>query len=191
MMEMNCYQEITLIPDDVGVSVSFLWSKVFFQLHLLLANEKEKRGKGIFAVSFPQYQEKTLGNKVRIWAENQEDLEALNIQHVLHRFQGYIHITSVRNIGKKHGWAIYKRYQPDSSIYQKAKRYSKRHNISYEEACNIMKSKKREQYPYIQLHSASNQQKFSLFIKKIVVDEKHIQSFSAYGLSTNSTVPEF
>lgn len=190
-MRMKYYQEITLLPDDMGISTAFLWSKVFFQLHLALAAEKEKRGKGIFAVSFPQYQKEGLGNKLRVFAENETDLEDLHLACVLQRFQEYLHITGVRPVRRSHGWAVYKRYQPDSSVHQKAKRYSKRHHVAYEEACSLMKSKKKEKLPYIPLHSASNGQTFSLFIQKTTADEEHIQSFSAYGLSTDSTVPEF
>lgn len=188
---MKYYQEITLLPDDMGISTAFLWSKVFFQLHLVLAAEKEKRGKGIFAVSFPQYQKEGLGNKLRVFAENETALEDLHLANVLQRFQEYVHITGVRPVRKNHSWAVYKRYQPDSSVHQKAKRYSQRHQVTYEEACSLIKSKKKEKFPYILLHSASNGQTFSLFIQKKDVDEKHIQNFSAYGLSTDSTVPEF
>ncbi len=190
-MGMKYYQEITLLPDDTGISTAFLWSKVFFQLHLVLAAEKEKRGKGIFAVSFPQYHKEGLGTKLRVFAENEAALEELHLANVLQRFQEYVHITGVRPVRKNHSWAVYKRYQPDGSVHQKAKRYSKRHDVTYEEACRIMKSKKKETLPYIPLRSASNKQTFSLFIQKTTADEKHIQSFSAYGLSTDSTVPEF
>lgn len=188
---MNCYQEIQLISDTKEIPISFLWSKVYMRLHLALAQEKEKRGKGIFAVSFPQYQAHTLGNILRIFAETREDLETLNMKHVLQHLQEYVHITGVRDIQKQHGWAIYKRYQPDGTVQRKARRYSRRHRVSYEEACHILKSKPRKTVPYIQLRSASSQQTFSLFIQRIETNEKQGQSFSAYGLSQNATVPEF
>lgn len=54
---MNYYQDITLIPDG-EVSLSFLWTKVFTQLHLALAEEKRREGMVKTALAFPAYQDK-------------------------------------------------------------------------------------------------------------------------------------
>ena len=40
---MNFYQEITLIP-DAEISPYFLWSKVYTQLHIALADVKNQHG---------------------------------------------------------------------------------------------------------------------------------------------------
>ena len=76
---MNYYQDITLIPDG-EVSLSFLWTKVFTQLHLALAEEKRREGMVKTALAFPAYQDKGLGNKIRIFAPSAELLERLHLE---------------------------------------------------------------------------------------------------------------
>lgn len=51
---MNYYQDITLIPNG-EVSLSFLWTKVFTQLHLVLAEEQRREGMVKTALAFPAY----------------------------------------------------------------------------------------------------------------------------------------
>ena len=45
MTAMLYYQEITLLP-DAETSVNFLWTKVFTQLHIALADRKNKQSRG-------------------------------------------------------------------------------------------------------------------------------------------------
>lgn len=59
---MEYYQEITLLP-CAEVSLAFLWTKVFTQLHIAFADEKNKSGHNPYAVSFPEYRETDLGEK--------------------------------------------------------------------------------------------------------------------------------
>lgn len=59
---MEYYQEITLLP-CAEVSLAFLWTKVFTQLHIAFADEKNKSGHNPYAVSFPEYRETGLGEK--------------------------------------------------------------------------------------------------------------------------------
>ena len=81
---MNYYQDITLIPDG-EVSLSFLWTKVFTQLHLALVEEKRREGMVKTALAFPAYQDKGLGNKIRILAPSAEQLERLHLEQGLER----------------------------------------------------------------------------------------------------------
>lgn len=191
---MQYYQDITLLPDE-GASVNFLWGKVFAALHLALAEQKNAHGVTSIAVAFPQYGETSLGNKLRVLAEEQPVLELLAVKQVLRRFDEYVHITGIRNIpaARIKGYAVYSRYQPDSSVHQKARRYSARHqDISYEQALAMMKSKDRTtKLPYIQLRSMTNHNPFRLFIKKTAAEPAGCREFGSYGLSANSPVPEF
>ena len=59
---MEYYQEITLLP-CAEVSLAFLWTKVFTQLHIAFADEKNKSGHVPYAISFPEYEEKGLERK--------------------------------------------------------------------------------------------------------------------------------
>ena len=51
---MKYYQEVTLLPNE-EITPNFLWSKVYNQLHLALADVKNKNGIDGIGISFPQY----------------------------------------------------------------------------------------------------------------------------------------
>lgn len=191
---MKYYQDITLIPDG-EVTLSFLWTKIFTQLHLTLAEEQRREGIVKTALAFPTYQDKGLGNKIRILAPSAEQLERLHLKQMLGRLSDYVHMTNVREIMEHRitGYSIYSRYQPDESVERKARRYVQRHEgISYEEAIHLLNQQRKESdLPYIQIKSLSSSQRFSLFIKKKSCKEEQQGLFSAYGLSDRATVPEF
>lgn len=193
---MEYYQEITLLP-CAEVSLAFLWTKVFTQLHIAFADEKNKSGHNPYAVSFPEYRETDLGEKIRVFAEAQE-LERLNLYKVLGRLLDYVHCTSIRKVPERKvqerkTYAIYSRYQPEGSIRVKAKRYAKRHpGVTIEEAARLLQGKRKSvRLPYIQMKSFSRGGTFSLFIKKRVEEESALTECGTYGLSNNRTVPEF
>ena len=96
---MEYYQEITLLP-CAEVSLAFLWTKVFTQLHIAFADEKNKSGHNPYAVSFPEYRETGLGEKIRVFAEAQE-LERLNLSKVLGHLFDYVHCTSIRKVPER------------------------------------------------------------------------------------------
>jgi len=188
------YQEITLIPDG-ETPAFFLMSRVFVQIHLALGNWKNQTGSQPFGISFPQYEEKSLGEKIRIFAESRELLEKLDMEGSLKRLKDYVHLTSIRKVPMNRitGYASFSRYQPDSSVKQKARRFSARHpSTSYEEALSQMKQKK-EDYgkPFIHMKSLSGGQKFNLFIAKTPQAEEMRGFFSTYGLSRDASLPEF
>ena len=157
---MEYYQEITLLP-CAEVSLAFLWTKVFTQLHIAFADEKNKSGHNPYAVSFPEYRETDLGEKIRVFAEAQE-LERLNLPKVLGRLLDYVHCTSIRKVPERKVqerkiYAVYSRYQPEGSIRVKAKRYAKRHpGVTIEEAARLLQGKRKSvRLPYIQMKSFS------------------------------------
>lgn len=188
------YQEITLIPDG-ETPAFFLMSRVFVQIHLALGHWKNHTGSQPFGISFPQYGEKSLGAKIRIFAESREQLEKLDMEGSLERLKDYVHLTSIRKVPMNRitGYASFSRYQPDSSVEQKARRFSARHpSTSYEEALSLMKQKK-EDYgkPFIHMKSLSGGQKFNLFIEKTPQAKEMRGFFSTYGLSRDASLPEF
>ena len=86
----------------------------------------------------------------------------------------------------------YSRYQPEATAMRKARRYAKRHDMSIEEAQKLFPALTHKvQYPYIQLESMTNHHRFSLFIQKKEAVEQPCEGFSAYGLSTETSVPDF
>ena len=191
---MNYYQDITLIPDG-EVSPSFLWTKVFTLLHLALAEEQRREGMVKTALAFPAYQDKGLGNKIRILAPSAEQLERLHLEQGLERLSDYVHLTKIRKIVERRitGYSIYSRYQPDESVERKARRYARRHEgVSYKDALNLLNQREKTyELPYIQLKSVSTAQTFSLFIKKTSCQSEQPGTLSTYGLSDNASVPEF
>lgn len=192
---MNYYQEIQLLPNG-EVSLAFLWTKMFTQLHLALAAEKNRGGIGKVAVAFPDYQDKVLGNRIRVLSLERETLEMLDLKQALVRLQDdYVKLTEIRKISDQSitGYSIYSRYQPDESVERKARRYVRRHDgVSYEDALCLL-SRRKETYglPFIQMKSLSTAQSFSLFIKKTLCQIEQSGTFSTYGLSDRASVPEF
>ena len=127
---MKYYQEITLIP-DAEIPPDFLWTKVYAQIHLAFADRENIDHKQIYGVSFPEYADESMGEKARVFAPEEADLKKLDLKKALRRLSDYVHITSIREVpeSKVKGYVKFARYQPDSSIARKARRYAKRHSV--------------------------------------------------------------
>ena len=200
---MKFFQEITLI-DQAEISPYFIWSKLYTQLHIGLAEIKDANEKVNIGISFPKYiyeqgdetqkSKVHLGNKLRIFAETQADLEKLNISKWLERLTDYLHITSIREVpeAKISGYATYSRKQVKTNAERLARHRVKRGDIGFDEALarysNVVTT---TDLPYIQMKSLTSDKSFKLFIEKKLTDKSETQVFSTYGLSSVSTVPEF
>lgn len=209
------YQEITLLPNS-EISLAFLWTKVYTQLHLAFVSQKHTPNGGSFAVSFPEYAEgkqKGLGHTVRVFAETKEALQALNLDKALERLLDYVRLTTIREIPMRRlkGYAIYSRQHAPHSREQVARRLARRHGLPVEqeaarlakkslqserlvtkecEASEKMKKSIRD-LPYIQMQSLTNRHKYNLFIHKQPTSSASASPFSFYGLSPEAAVPEF
>lgn len=165
---MKYYQEITLIP-DAEIPPDFLWTKVYAQIHLAFADRENIDHKQIYGVSFPEYADESMGEKARVFAPEEADLKKLDLKKALRRLSDYVHITSIREVpeSKVKGYVKFARYQPDSSIARKARRYAKRHPEVTEKAAFKMLKQREEKYdlPFIQLKSLSTGQP-SIFSSK-------------------------
>lgn len=204
---MKFYQEITLI-DQAEISPYFIWSKLYTQLHIALAEIKDESDKVGIGVSFPQYifEEKVtnkkakinLGKKLRLFAQSEPDLKKLDIRRWFERLEDYVHITSIREVPKEvQGYAIYKRKQVKTNAQRLARHRVKRGDIGFDEALarysNVVTT---TNLPYIEMGSLSTsdeqtKRRFKLFIEKQPAEKSEIQVFSTYGLSSVSSVPEF
>ncbi len=199
---MRYYQEVTLLPSQ-EISLAFLWTKVFRQLHLGFVSMKDEKDCIPVGVSFPGYQlpsrergkkvPGSMGNVIRLFAEDTDTLEKLGADKYLERLRDFVHITRIRPVPEKtSGYAVYHRVHSAKSIAQKARRYAKRHDISYEEAEKRFSEENLEvKLPYMQISSLTNRNQFSLFIKKEMKGQQTNGKFNVYGLSSDSTVPEF
>ncbi len=194
---MKFYLEITLLSNP-EVNVHFLWSKVFQQLHLGLVEIQDTQKQVPIGVSFPEYvvgeKFSLLGSKCRLFAADQAMLENLNIGKWLQRLSDYVHVTSIRPVPNQvTGYAIYQRQQVKTNPESLARRYARRHQLSFDEAWQKYSSMQPPSIstPFIRLNSLSSGQTFCLWIKKMAVQEALIGQYSSYGLSATSTVPEF
>lgn len=194
---MRFYLEITLLPNP-GIGINFLWSKVFQQIHLGLVEMQDEQGRIPVGVSFPEYKtgEKysVLGRKLRLLAGEEAALGRFDAVRRLSRLSDYVHCTGIRPVPEKlTGYAIYQRQQPKTGSERLARRYAKRHNVDYDTALARYSAMPHKTIatPFIHLKSLSGDQEFCLWIKKTVVAELSGRTFSSYGLSAASSVPEF
>jgi CRISPR-associated endonuclease Csy4 len=214
---MKHYIEITLIENS-DINLFGLWSKVFQQIHLGLAEMPDDQGRVPIGLSFPEYvtgeKYSLLGGKLRLLAKDEATLSQFNARKWLSRLNDYVHCTGIRPVPEKlTGYAVYQREQPKTNKERLARRYAKRHNVDYDTALNgaVVLSVKSDQHaecnkmemrysemahqtitaPFIRLKSLSGGNEFCLWIKKTVVKEPSDMAFSSYGLSAVSTVPEF
>lgn len=210
---MKYYQELTLLP-CAEVPAYFIWSKIYQQLHLGFVSQKDETGHVPIGVSFPDYKDKpikktasgnekeeidsavtlcALGLKLRLFAMEESILKEFDVKSLLVRLSDYVHITQVRPVPNKlKGYASYCRFHQKNSVEQKARRYAKRHNISYEESLKLFPDREfNKVVPFIQLKSLTNKHPFRLFIRKIIKNQNTESNFGTYGLSDTSTVPEF
>lgn len=191
---MKFYQELTLLENS-DIAWFTLWSKTFQQIHLALVETLEN-DKSRFGIAFPEYRDNIhLGSKLRVFAESESDLVALDLNKWLSRLTDYIHIKSIRPLPDNvQSYASFSRYQPGNLNKERlARRRAKRHNETYEQALehyNGLQPKKIRE-PFIRLKSLSNGESHCIFIRKASAEMPVNEGFSSYGLSKKSTVPDF
>jgi CRISPR-associated endonuclease Csy4 len=203
---MEFYQEITLM-EQAEISIHFLWSKVYTQLHLAFVEQQNEQEKIPFGVSFPQYkvnqqkQSSFLGLKIRVFAHSEIELRQLNLEKWLERLIDYVHLTKPREVpqDKVVGYALFYRVNPRLSLKQRIANQAQRRNISLDEAKQHFEKYVEQPMlePYISLKSLSAKREenidrfYNLYIGKSPADEAKDGKFGTYGLSRTVTVPEF
>lgn len=212
---MGFYLEITLLHNP-EVGLNFLWSKVFQQLHLGFVETQDAENRMSIGAGFPKYRAEdkrfSLGDKCRLFAADEAALECFNTPRRLSRLSDYLHCTGIRPVPDKvTGYAIYRRERPKTNPERLARRYAKRHGLDLATALNTTVELKTPAadagypttfryadmavpsvaLPFIRLQSLSGGQTFCLWIAKTEVAAPVAGGFSAYGLSSAATVPEF
>jgi len=209
---MKVYQEITLLPSDSDdISHSFLWERLYIQLHLALAEVADSDGLVNVGFSFPKYREgekRSLGNKIRIFADSVQVLDSLNLDKWLGRLTDYIHVKKVKAVPDKvDGYAFFNRLNDKSNSEKLARRRAKNLGVSLDEAraffmdreARRQPEKELTQYPFVSMLSLNTKSKFPLTITRELVGESVFNGgFSTYGLSVkrketrgDSSVPLF
>jgi len=212
---MNFYQEITLLP-DTEVNLGLIWQKTYQQLHLALAENKISEHESAIGVSFPKYGDKPfpLGDKLRLFASTEAQLQQLDVGRWLNRLTDYTHFTSIRAVPSNiDGLVCFKRKQFKSAakieadierraLYQAEKDHRPIEDVradlvaqKYDGKCDL---------PFVYMTSlssykdggSSDRKKFRLFIEKENVEKAQAGAFNCYGLSSRNpdkqaTVPWF
>jgi CRISPR-associated endonuclease Csy4 len=201
MSQLTHFQEITLIPDP-DIAPYFIWSKLFNQLHIALADVKNKHNIDSIGVSFPDYyyddkkeQSSKLGLKLRVFAPSQKDLETLNLAKWLERLTDYVHIKGIKEVGDKAtGYVSVHRYR-FKPVDMQAESLANKLGVSYEDAMvTVNKRVPERSVPYIQMRSQTNQSNYRLRILQKSCDEPKAGSFNPYGMngmSDHVTVPHW
>jgi CRISPR-associated endonuclease Csy4 len=194
---MKVYQEIRLL-ESPEIPLHFLWSKVFQQIHLGLVEIQDDQGGVPIGISFPEYvtgqKFSILGDKLRLFAIDEMTLARFDVAKWLARLSDYVHWTGIRPVPEKiTAYAFFQREQPKTSKERLARRYAKRHHIDYDSAYQRYSEMPHKSIatPFIRLKSLSGNQEFCLWIKKSTATESTGTTFSSYGLSAVSTVPDF
>lgn len=191
---MKYYLDITLLP-DAEANLGFLWQKVYQQVHLALVENKIAENESAIAVSFPQYGDKEfpLGNKLRLFAETQDQFKQLDMGKWLNRLTDYTHITSLKKVPLTvNKYACFKRKQFKSNLIKEAKRRAKYKNESLEMALAHFKHYQTEtKLPFISMKSLTKDEQFKLFIERDIFDKSKNGGFGCYGLSKGGLVPWF
>ena len=197
---MKYYLDITLLP-DAEASIGFIWQKVYQQMHIALAENKVAKNQSAIALSFPKYGGKfPLGNTLRLLADEQSQLEKLNVEKWLSRLTDYTHLKSIKAVpATVSKYACFKRKQFKSNLEREAKRRAKYKGETFEEALAHFQSyQTKTELPFINMTSLSTDgdvslnRNFKLFIQKEMVGEQKNGLFNCYGLSKDqATIPWF
>lgn len=196
---MYYFNELSLIADE-SVTPNFVMSKVMDVLHLCFVNLQKELGHNPVGLSFPEYRydaegkgetNGTLGTKIRLYAQDEAHLTALNLKQQLRRFEDYVHVRAVREDQAKFGFACFKRVQFRSSVERLARRRMEFAGESLEQAKQHFHdfTEQTTDLPFVHLHSQSSEQAFRLFIAKQKVEAPTLWQFSSYGLSATVGVP--
>jgi len=188
---MKYYLDITLLP-DAEANIGFIWHKVYQQIHLALAENKTAKNESAIALSFPKYGEEfPLGNTLRLLANEQSQLDKLNVEKWLSRLTDYTHLKSIKEVPLTvTQFARFKRKQFKSNLDREARRRAKHKGENFEEAlAHFQNYETKTELPFINMTSlstdgdASLNRNFKLFIQKEMVEEQEQGLFNCYGLS--------
>jgi len=200
---MNYYVDIKLLG-DTEITLGFIWQKVYTQMHLALVEIKDENNTVDIGFSFPRYNNHAfpLGDTLRVFANSKERLETLDMPKWLNRLDGYVFMGETKEVPadiKEYVCFGRKQFKSGAEIRRLAKRYTKRNDVSEEEALHnfelteqkYTKLKDDNKLPFVNIKSLSNGHPIKIFIIKKEVESEEKGVFSTYGLSNFSTLPWF
>lgn len=207
---MKYYLDITLLP-DAEANLGFLWQKVFQQVHIALVDNKVGERESPVAISIVRYGEEAfpLGNKLRLFAANEEQLSQLNIGKWLSRLTDYCHVSYVNQVpANVIQFARFKRQRVKgearlaSQLEKKAKHIAEKFDLNYKKCFGELKLNSqysKSSLPFVYVESQETKKRlgnvkqsvFPLFIERELFSQAVAGKFDCYGLSKTATVPWF
>jgi CRISPR-associated endonuclease Csy4 len=192
---MKYYQEIILLP-PADISLYFLWQKVYQQIHIGFAENKNPDDTSSIGISFPEYDSINflLGKKMLLLARDEIILNALNASRWLERLNDYLSVSLIKTVPENvKGYACFKHCKLKGNKEKLARRRAKRKGETYEQALSFYSGyqAKEIKLPYINMQSQTNGEHFRIYIKKEKKTQPKAGFFSCYGLSNEATVPLF
>ena len=147
---LKYFQELTIIPDP-DITPYFIWSKLFTQLHIALADSKNQHDIDRIGISFPDYhydkkgKSSKLGLKLRVFAPNQKDLATLNLDKWLDKLTDYVHIKGIKDVplDKAMGYVSVHRYR-FKPVEVQAQSLAEKLAIGFDEAMVTVNKRKSE-----------------------------------------------
>jgi len=195
---MPIYREIRLF-DDTEISLGFIWQKLYERLHKALVPLKDADESVPVGFTFPGYGGHfPLGDRLRIFAPDLATFENLDLENALVNLTDYLHLSELRATPDKHGYVIFRRKQFKTNPFRQARRYAKRHGLSFEEALkryeafDVKEILDKNGLPFFNYYSTSTGQKTKIFIEKSESKSHKEGSFNTFGLSKEgATLPNF
>lgn len=187
---MDAYIELQLLPDP-EFPATLLMNALFAKLHRALVGN----GEGRIGISFPDLEPKGagLGKRLRLHGLT-ADLERLMAGNWLQGMRDHLACNPISKVPGNAQQRIVRRVQAKSSPERERRRLVRRKGISQASAIESIPDSAAERLilPYVLLSSQSTGQQFRLFIEHLPVQkEASPGNFSAYGLSSNASIPWF
>ena len=184
---LHFYQDIRLFPDQ-EVGSREIGNVLFSLLHLAFVQKKDETGKSRYAISFPEYTQGgtgSFGRFFRVLSYTREDLEDLNLEDIVDKLSGYAQCTSINEVPPVKTYMIFKRVQKKTNAERLARRATKRHDMTIEEARQKYKLFKpsKSSDPFFYIHSSSTDKCFPLSITCELTKSEEAGGFNLYGLS--------
>lgn len=183
---MDCYAEITVLPDP-EFDTQQLLNAVFAKLHRVLG----QLAQGKVGISFPD-QGKRLGARIRLHG-SREGLSAVMESTWLKGMRDYCSVSGICQVPENVTFRTVRRVQRKSAANLRKRSVTKGWLTDEDAAEKIPDHPGRMlPHPFIQMRSLSNGNPVKVFIEHGPEQAAPVTgTFSSYGLSAKATVPWF
>ncbi|MFA0039468.1 type I-F CRISPR-associated endoribonuclease Cas6/Csy4 [Vibrio sp. 10N.261.52.A1] len=198
-MTKRYYFLIRYIPAQADHEL--LAGRCISQMHLFMVNNRQAMNK--IGVSFPDWNESTVGQTIAFVAEDKEMLIGLSFQPYFSLMinEGLFEVSSVCEVPDTAVEVRFIRNQTIGKSFlgskkRRIKRSMARGELSGVEPSLPVTNEERviDSFNRIPISSASSGESYILFVQKELVSERDAANFNSYGLATNQerkgTVPE-